>query len=574
MRNRLHLILGGLFFALMLAYAGANAYLGFEARQNSIGWAPAPGDGRVLVELVTPEGPAAGLLRARDEVVAINGREIRGYAQVSALLRLAPGTAYTLTVRREGETRDFTLRTTPIAPFAATMRVMLSVVLPAIFLVVGFAVFVLKPFDKQALLLALMFGTFVFITAEDQFIPDARYPWWLAGILVAGGAVSCLFAAVLFHFFLVFPEPSPALRRWPRLEFYLYVPHVLVTMPFIALAIFVMVTEPEEILAFQQKYVAAGLAVTALFAVYIGGGIVSLLVNYRQAGRWARRKMRVAVAGSVAGFTPLLTLIGLGFLATRVEISPSVFRWLGAVSVVAFSLFPLSFAYAIVRYQVIPVRLIIRRGIRYVFVSRGSKVLEVLAVGVALFLFLSYLFEYARPSPLVSGVVSGVVSVLVWNVTSHLHHRVIAPAIDRRFFRRAYSAQQVLSELGQELRVTADIRAMTSLVCTKMQDALQTENVSVFLRDDATGEYPCAVSSHHIGPERVTITAEKGLLLPRDAFVVQRLRESSHPLAVDFHDPQSWAHFLLAADTGANAARRRESESLQGVNAALLLPIA
>ena len=50
---------------------------------------------------------------------------------------------------------------------------------------------------------------------------------------------------------------------------------------------------------------------------------------------------------------------------------------------VAFLLIPLSFVYAIVRHQVIPVSLIIRRSARYVLVSRGAILLDVIAVGSA-----------------------------------------------------------------------------------------------------------------------------------------------------------------------------------------------
>ena len=66
----------------------------------------------------------------------------------------------------------------------------------------------------------------------------------------------------------------------------------------------------------------------------------------------------------------------------------------------AFTLFPLSFAYAIVRHQVIPVRLIIRRGVRYVFVSQGSVVLELIAVFLTLMLLLNTVFTSLQVSGL------------------------------------------------------------------------------------------------------------------------------------------------------------------------------
>lgn len=570
--RRVRFMIGGLFFVVMFVYAGANAHQSLGARQSSSGWLMAERDGRLWVDYVSAEGAAAGALRAQDEIVAINGREVRSYWQAFDVLGLEPGSSYTLRVRREGEVREFALRTTALTPFTSLMRGLLTIIIPAIFLMVGLAVFVLKPYDKQALLLALMFGTF--IPSESQFLPFSGYPSWLVVMMVAGGFISTFFAPLLFHFFLVFPERSPLLRRFPRLEWLLYLPNFLVTVPYFAAVNYILITAPDTIFDAVRQYAWANLAVSILFVLYIVAGIVSLLVNYREASPLSRRKLRVVVAGSLVGFTPLVLLVGLGLLQNRVSISPGIFRWLSVMAILAFALFPFSFAYAIVRHQVIPIRLILRRGLRYVFVARGSKVVEIVMVGLALTFLLNNLFRYVRPAPLVVGVVSGVVSVVVWNVTSYLHHRVIAPAIDRHFFRRAYNSQQILSELGQGLRVMADMREMTSLVSAKMQDALQTENVSIFLRDDATGDYRCAISSHHIADERVTITGEQGLMLPHGAFVLQRLREAPQTLAVDFEDARSWAHALLSADASQNETRRREGETLQSIHAALLLPLA
>lgn len=570
--RRVRFIIGGLFFVVMFVYAGANAHQSLGARQSSLGWLMAERDGRVCVEYVSPEGVAAGALKAQDEILAINGREVRSYWQAFDVLGLEPGSGYTLRVRRGGAEQEYALRTTALTPFTSLMRALLTIIIPALFLMFGLAVFVLKPYDKQAWLLALMFGTF--IPSESQFLSFSGYPSGVVALIVAGGLISSFFAPLLFHFFLVFPERSPLLRRSPRLEWLLYLPNLLVTVPYFAAVTYILIAAPDTIFDVVQRHTWVTLAVSILFVLYIVAGIVSLLVNYRQASTLSRRKLRVVVAGSVAGFVPLVLLVGLGLLSNRVSIYPGIFRWLSMIAILAFALFPLSFAYAIVRHQVIPIRLIIRRGLRYVFVARGSKAVEIVMVGLALTFLLNNLFRYVRATPLVVGVVSGVVSVVVWNATSYLHHRIVAPAIDRHFFRRAYNAQQILSELGQALRVMADMREMTSLVSAKMQDALQTENVSIFLRDDATGDYRCAISSQHIAGERVTIEAEHGLMLPRGSFVLQRLRESPQALAVDFEDPRSWAHALLSADASQNETRRREGETLRSVHAALLLPLA
>src|SRR4029077_12663872 len=98
-------------------------------------------------------------------------------------------------------------------------------------------------------------------------------------------------------------------------------------------------------------------------------------------------KMRVVVAGSVGGFLPIFLTVGLFILFDLRRTSPAVGRGLIITALLAFPLFPLSFAYAIVRHQVIPVRLILRRGVRYLLVSRGFIIVQALVVfGILSFL--------------------------------------------------------------------------------------------------------------------------------------------------------------------------------------------
>ncbi len=562
-------MLGGLFFALMFVYAGTNAYQSFEYRKSAVGWSATLRGGRVVVEHVNEEG-GARLLRPGDEVVAFDGQPIESARPVFELPHSEPGRSYTVAVRRGEERLEFSFQTTPLLPFRVLFDTLLAIVIPVIFLVLGFAVFVLKPEDKQAVLLALMFGTF--LPVELSFYDEL--PTGLAVLMIVSGVVSSLFPALFFHFFLVFPEPSRLLLRYPRLERWLYAPVVLFTLPVVLVVSVMQYIAPERFFVWEEWVGPLTVAATALTLLYVFAGVWTLLTNYKHASRQSRRKMRVVVVGCVMGFLPSVLMFAIYFYGAQ-KINASLLRWLSAGSVLAFILFPLSFAYAIVRHQVIPVRLIIRRGIRYVFVSQGSVVLEVVAVSLALIFFLDFIIDSISPArPLVVGVISGLFSVLVWHLASALHHSVVAPTIDRRFFRRAYNAQQVLSDLGQELRLMADVREITGVICTKMQDALQTESASVFLLDDVSGDFVCVISSHHVEGARVTATAEHGLLLPGDAFVVQRLREAAQALVVDFEDKYSWANMLLSEDVMTNDSRRRESETLRRINAALLLPIA
>ncbi|MGH9764605.1 MAG: hypothetical protein ACREAC_27535, partial [Blastocatellia bacterium] len=429
----------------------------------------------------------------------------------------------------------FTLRTDSVPLVRITMTLIALAVILGIFLITGFAVFILKPYDKQALLLSLMFGMIIaYIPLHSAHTP----PSWLAVVIGVSRILSLFAWPIFFHFFLIFPEPSTLLKRFPRLELYLYIPYSLTFAPADAYEI-LRGFAPRSLPPPGPLLSRLGDLGGRLIVLYIAAGLLLLLYNYKQANWASRRRMRVVVAGSIAGFMPIL-LVGSAFELFGIPRDPVVVRWIGALLLCSFPLFPLSFAYAIVRHQVIPVRLMIRRGVRYVFVSQGSIVLELVAVFASLAFLLYSFFTYLDTrSGLEIGIISGVVSVVVWEATGILHRKVIAPAIDRRFFRQAYNAQQIISDLGSALRSMADIEEMTDLAGGKILDALNTENVAFFLLDEPSGNYRCVARCEWQG--KVTHDGES-LAVSSGGPVIDRLARAQAPLTVDFEDSTSWVY--------------------------------
>ncbi|HEY6330584.1 MAG TPA: hypothetical protein VI756_14700, partial [Blastocatellia bacterium] len=584
-KARIIIILSACFFAVQFLYAGSGIYDSFSAGlpRSDTGWFATDSDNLVFITGLSQDRLP---LEINDQIVSVNGKKIRKASDAfAALHQLPPGTPYLLGIKRGGNFVQFALYTQPVPLIrVALLRLALAIIF-AVFLITGFTVFVLKPYDKQALLLALMFGMFT------GLVPPLVGPGWLLPVVAFSRICSMLALPVFFHFFLVFPEQSPLLRRFPRLEFYLYLPFLLTFFPYWTVAV-VWSLVPNHSTAVLARLGVLGRIGAPLLVVYLAGGLLSLLLNYRQAGAYSKRRMRILVAGSLVGFVPGLVLIGVLDVFGYHKINPTVIQWTVLILLFTFPLFPLSFAYAIVRHQVIPVRLMLRRGVRYVFVSQGSIVLEMAAVFLSLAFVLYALFTYLNTTNgLIIGVISGVVSVGVWELTGYLHQRIIAPAIDRRFFRQAYNAQQILSEVGSALRYMTDVRDITSLASTKIQDALHTENVVVFLPDVRSGDYKGEIDARPdeaaadepvaaghepgrraIGGEGVGPLTLIGLTLPASGYVVQKLRVSAAPLIVDFDDPKSWLA-RIAATAWPDPSFHSERRALHNAGSALLLPI-
>jgi hypothetical protein len=96
----------------------------------------------------------------------------------------------------------------------------------------------------------------------------------------------------------------------------------------------------------------------------------------------ALRKSRVILWGTVVGVLPIvLVRAAVDFTGFR----PSF--WLDTGLVLVLFLYPLSFAYAVVKHRVMELPVLLRRSARYVLVQRGFIVLTFIVAASAIALF-------------------------------------------------------------------------------------------------------------------------------------------------------------------------------------------
>src|SRR4029079_3940868 len=111
--------------------------------------------GEFHITRVDPQSPAKDLL-AGDKIIAINGVNVAENAgALGDEYHLPPGSPYSMTVERQGQSLTFTWRTVPRVrgpfPFIQTITFL--------FWLSGLLVLLLKAEDKQACLLAFMLGS-------------------------------------------------------------------------------------------------------------------------------------------------------------------------------------------------------------------------------------------------------------------------------------------------------------------------------------------------------------------------------------------------------------------------------
>jgi sigma-B regulation protein RsbU (phosphoserine phosphatase) len=165
--------------------------------------------------------------------------------------------------------------------------------------------------------------------------------------------------------------------------------------------------------------------------------------------------------------------------------------WVWVGPILALYLLPLSFAYAVVRYRVMELPVLLRRSARYLVV-RHAIVVVASVIGVALTFFFAWALTRVLPAgtaevmsavPL-TGLAGAAFGVVVALTTRNAVRRV-TERVDRAFFREAYDARRLLQDLARETRATTDRRQLAALLEGSLKNALHPSSIVVLFRTAA-----------------------------------------------------------------------------------------
>jgi phosphoserine phosphatase RsbU/P len=457
---------------------------------------------------VFAESPAeeAGL-RSGDRIVAIDGRPLESLRPFYEAIVVGQKDVVELTVEQPSSpgrqrTLELVLRGGKPAPMRMTrLEHLLSLPIgyyPLGFLVVGLAVLFLRPYDPHAWLLALLFGGF--LAGGPLF--EGAIPLHLRGFAVGYKVVMpWLSGALFYYFFAVFPSSSPFDRKLPWLKYVLLAVAIFATVPIGLRCLFAGgglplyldthlpgTTALTLILAGQ-----AGLPVPAspgwpwpgpgivFFGSFLGAttlGLVSLLSNnFWSADAQVRRKAHVMVWGTVIGVAPVTLAVGATFMGGPVTVPMALWQ---ACVVLLSSVWPLSFAYAVVKHRVLEIPVLLKRSARYVLVQRGYFVLlfAVAAAAIALFTHtISRFFPEGTNIGMALSALFGI--VLVWASAPMVKRGT--ERIDRVFFRSAYDARVILQDLAEKTRTVADRHELVKLLEIQIEGALHPKSLACYL---------------------------------------------------------------------------------------------
>jgi two-component system, NtrC family, sensor kinase len=293
------------------------------------------------------------------------------------------------------------------------------------------------------------------------------------GRMLAGALQPALF----LHFALAFPEERPASRRhWFN---------ALIYLPGLAILGLQIVAQSRwqatELLSTRLNQLAMGYL--ALF--YVLAALVFFRNYLRQENPLRRQQLKWLTRGTLLTVIPFTVLDVIPFL-TGITV-PSVLVKVGGICLIFL---PLTFSWAIVRYRLMDVDLIFKRGVTYTLATAALVGLYFGAVAVA-----AELVHTRLPSAGAWGLIAAII------ITAQLFEplkRAIQDRVDRVFDHKRYDYRQTLITFGRGLSSQTDLNRLLSSIVDRLSETLLVARVAIFFPDEQGGYR--LMASHGLPP--------------------------------------------------------------------------
>jgi hypothetical protein len=258
---------------------------------------------------------------------------------------------------------------------------------------------------------------------------------------------------------LLFPDGRPVSPRWRWVIWAAAAEGVLFVLGFSGPGQMTMgdlVANPYLTLPFYHRLAALWTAGNIAWSVIVGLALASLVIRYRRGGDVERRQLLWLVLACLAvfGYAGLWWgLAGTGPI----------------LGLLVIPLIPAAITIAILRYQLLDIRLVFSRTLAYAIVTG-------LLVGVYAGLVL--LISQALPF---SGTVAVAASTLACAALFMPLRRRIQRMVDRQFNRARYDADQAIAAFAARLKDAVDLDAVSTDLTAVVQAALEPAHVSVWI---------------------------------------------------------------------------------------------
>ncbi|HET9226275.1 MAG TPA: ATP-binding protein [Thermoanaerobaculia bacterium] len=473
-----------LIFALTLALIavslGGVSVLRKVQSFQPLGFQPARTDwasGAVSVALV--EDAKTGL-EAGDQILLANGAEVRGPVTLAEHLRNETQTE--LLVLRGGAPVQIVYERPALD---VDVPYLILALIGVVYLLIGLYT-LLRHAGGQGLLFYLWC-----LASAASYLLSAAPPLDYAYALVHLGdtVARLLLPALTLHLFLVFPSQVGD-RGVRRAIPFLYLPSAAMLALQLDLAltggkwIFGTPTDPRIGLLDRVE--------TSHLVLYMAASVALLVWRLVRRRGWEQRKQTQWIAfGLAGGYVPFLLLEGIPVAAGFQ--GPELLR---AVAVLPLALVPLTFAYAILRYKLWDMEVIVRDTISMTM-TLLLGIIGFSLVNLAINRGISQELTLAR-NLLSFAAGLGIAGLLVPTRAG------LSAVLERMQYRGTFGKRRALSELGRELLHERDLGRLCAALLRQIEEAVELERTNLYLAQGSS----LAIARWETGmPDRIPFDA-------------------------------------------------------------------
>jgi len=512
-----------------------------------------PFDHEREINRVLPEAEKEGL-RLKDKIVAVNGRTLStDEVYCEEIGKMENGSTVNLTVNRQtdaGDTETLNLTITPIKVernlnyySKLVVGLLVSYFLPTLCILLGFWVVLIRPRDYLAwLLLFLLLG-----------VSSTGLEGYRIGTLINTYTqiFFSLWALSMLLFGIYFPERWSIDKKFPWAKWIFIVPLGFQWI-FIVLDLLKFFTGfglVDYLMPLAQIFgkIAMPLNLLSIGIFFAALGHKSGTLKNAD----ARRRLKLMVYGTAAAMLPsfiiIIYRIVSGVSGSFFEIVPF---WIALLALLLMPLFPLTLAYVIVVHRAMNVSVVIRQGLQYALARNGIKILQfflLLAIGLGTLWTIN---NYGRNiSTQIAFIVGGVALIPLIDLVA----KRLRVWIDRKFFREAYNAEQILSDLSEDVRTMVETKPLLETVSNKISESMHVPQVALLLKNGTSFQ-----PAYALGYENAPNTS-----ISENTNTIEKLKKNEL-LVIYQDDAESWIN---------EKEQSEERADLRELNSQLLLPV-
>ena len=204
-----------------------------------------------------------------------------------------------------------------------------------------------------------------------------------------------------------------------------------------------------------------------LGAYFLIAGLVFHLSYRRSRSGILRQQLKWLTGGTLAGSVPFAVFYIFPFVF---DAKTQPWMQFSALSLV---LIPLCFGYAIIRYRLMDVDIIFKRGLAYTAATAA-----VAAVYFALVALIAEIFHAQA-----SGPVAGMIAIVIAAFLFQPFREGIQARLDRFFYRDRLNYRRTLIEFGRTLTNEVRLEPMLGSVMDRVSQTLLVDRLAIFVED-------------------------------------------------------------------------------------------